>query len=148
MRSLWLAVFLLFAPIVAHAQSTPSPVSTWCASSAAGPWAPCSSAGGTPSSPSVTTQAPITYAAPGTTVAVSTASTSVISAGVYTKFFTVCTEQADVGNVWLNVSGGAAVVNSGIYVPAAGGCVSIPPPTAAVTGISDSGTSHLTIQGG
>jgi len=95
-----------------------------------------------------TTQAPITYATPGSTVAVATSSTAVISAGTYTKFFTVCTEQADVGNVWLNVSGGAAVVNTGIYVPAAGGCVSIPPPTAAVTGISDSGTSHLTIQGG
>jgi len=53
MRSLWIAVFLLFAPLAAHAQSTPNPVSTWCASSAAGPWTPCvGSGGGSPSSPS------------------------------------------------------------------------------------------------
>jgi len=90
----------------------------------------------------------IAYAAPGSTVSVTTASTSVLGAAAYTHTLTLCTEPADAGNVWLNLSGGAAVVNTGFYVPSAGGCVTIAPPTAAITGISDSGTSHLTVQGG
>jgi hypothetical protein len=90
----------------------------------------------------------ISYASPGTTVAVTTSSTAILGAAAYTHSLTLCTETTDSGNIYLNLNGGAAVVSSGMYIPALGGCVNILPPTAAIFGISDSGTSHVTIQGG
>ncbi len=90
----------------------------------------------------------ISYASPLTTISVTTSSTTILAAATYTKSLTLCTEIADAGNVWLNLNNGAAVVNSGMYIPAGGGCINLAPPTGAITGISDSGTSHATIQGG
>ena len=90
----------------------------------------------------------ITYAAPATPVSVTTASTLILAAAAYTHSLTLCTLPAATGNIWLNLAGGAAVASVGMYIPAAGGCVNISPPTAAVYGISDSGTVTVTIQGG
>ncbi len=91
---------------------------------------------------------PISYSAPAAPVSVTTSSTLILTAGAYTKFLTLCTTPATVGNVWLNLAGGTAVSGTGMYIPASGGCVTIPPPTAAIYGISDSGTATVTVQGG
>ena len=165
MRYLWALLF--FVPLFAHAQSSPPPYASYCSSSATGPWVPCPPAtGGSgtsnvniqqylgttvgPSNPiNVTsTPAPLAYASPLATVSVAITSTSILPAATYTHSLTLCTEIADVGNVWINLNGGAAVVSSGMYIPALGGCINIIPPTGAIFGISDSGTAHVTIQGG
>lgn len=104
--------------------------------------------GGSSGSPEPVTQAPITYAAPLALVSVSTSSTLILAAATYTKALTLCSTPTTVGNVWLNFAGAAAVSGTGIYIPANGGCVSVAPPTAAVYGISDSGTASVTGQGG
>ncbi len=90
----------------------------------------------------------LSYDSPLTTVSVTTASTTILAAATYTHSLTLCTEPTDVGNIWLNMNNGAAVVSTGMYIPSYGGCLNIAPPTGAITGISDSGTSHATIQGG
>jgi hypothetical protein len=90
----------------------------------------------------------ISYASPLATVTVTTASTAILAAATYSHSLTLCTETTDSGNIYLNLNGGAAVVSTGMYIPALGGCVNIVPPTAEIFGISDSGTSHVTIQGG
>lgn len=164
MRYLW--ALLVLIPFFAHAQSSPPPYASYCASAASGPWVPCPPAtGGSgtsnvniqqymgtavgPSNPINVTQTPtaLSYASPLATVTVTTASTSILAAATYTKSLTLCTQTTDAGNVWINLNGGAAIVSTGMYIPAAGGCINITPPTGAIFGISDSGTSHVTIQG-
>jgi len=90
----------------------------------------------------------ISYASPTTPASVTTSSTLILAAATYTHSLTLCTTIASAGNVWLQLNGGTAVVSTGMYIPANGGCVNITPPTAAIYGISDSGTSTVTIQGG
>ena len=89
----------------------------------------------------------VTYAAPATPVSVTTSSTLILAAGTYTHTLTLCTTSASAGNVWLNLSGAAAVLSTGMFIPAVLGCITIAPPTGAIYGISDSGTDTVTIQG-
>jgi len=89
----------------------------------------------------------LSYAAPATPVSVTTSSTLILAAGTYTHTLTLCTTSASAGNVWLNLSGAAAVVSTGMFIPATLGCITIAPPTGAIYGISDSGTDTVTIQG-
>src|SRR5271154_3738006 len=122
MRYLW--ALLSFIPLFAHAQSSPPPYASYCSSSATGPWVPCPPAtGGSgtsnvniqqylgatagPSNPiNVTsTPAPLAYASPLATVSVAITSTSILPAATYTHSLTLCTEIADVGNVWINLNG-------------------------------------------
>lgn len=90
----------------------------------------------------------ISYAPPAAPVSVTTSSTLILAAGVYSKFLALCTTPPTVVNVWLNLAGTQAILGAGIYIPASGGCVVIPPPTAAIYGISSSGTATVTVQGG
>ena len=100
------------------------------------------------SNPVPTYSSPLSYASPGANVSVLTSSTQITNAAAYTHTLTLCTTIATTGNVWLNLNGGAAVLSTGVYIPANGGCLTMPAPTAAVFGISDSGTAIVTVQGG
>jgi len=103
--------------------------------------------GSVTSTPGTTT---LSYASP-TSVSVPTSSTTILGSGTYTHFISLCTSPTSTGNVWLNLAGGAATTNVGISLAAGGGCevwTGTNMPTAAITGISDSGTNTVTIQGG
>ena len=126
---------------VQSAPGTPQTTAETIQGNASGIPVPVSIAGGSGS------QA-ITYASPGVTATVTVTSSVILGGGAYTHSLTMCTEIADVGNVWLNLNNANAVVNNGMYIPAAGGCVNIAPPVGNIHAISDSGTSHVTIQGG
>lgn len=82
-----------------------------------------------------------------------TTSGTLITAGQY-RLVKVCTLFSSTTNVWLNLAGGAAVVNSGLGIPAGGGCKTLgapdtPAPTSAVTAITDGVSGQtVTITGG
>lgn len=83
---------------------------------------------------------------------VTTASTPLLAAGSFTQAFQLQTQPGQTGNVYLNISGGAAVVGQGIVIPAGGGSQNfgpgnLPIPTGAIAAISDSGTVNVLIAG-
>ena len=67
---------------------------------------------------------------------------------------TFCTSLSSTANVWLNLTGGAAVAGQGTPVYGGGGCTSIgtatlPMPTSAVTAITDGAAAQtLSVSGG
>ena len=76
---------------------------------------------------------------------VGTSSGQLVASGVYTRALLIQTAPGSVGNVWLNVTGGPAVVSGGVCVFGGGGQVSfgglgMPVPTAAINAITDAGT--------
>ena len=78
-----------------------------------------------------------------------TTSGSLVTAGQFTRVLQIQTLPTSTTNVWLNITGGAATVNSGICVASGGGSVifggpALPMPTAAITAITD-GTSAQTV---
>lgn len=151
--SLWFVLCLLVS-ISAHAQpaapiqsSIPGYWSQTCANGAQWcviPYGPGGTSGGS---------VPLAYSTT-LTKSVATTSGTLISAGTYTRALQICTLPTSTTNIWLNASGGTAVVNEGIPVWAGGGCtnfgtVDLPMPTAAITAITDSGSSQsVTIGGG
>jgi hypothetical protein len=95
--------------------------------------------------------APLSYSA-STIASVTTSSGPLITAGAYTHSLTL-QDNSNLGNVWLNITCGTAVVGSGIVLPAGHGgfvfgSVSNPVPTACITAISDNGTASVSIAGG
>jgi hypothetical protein len=85
-------------------------------------------------------------------VEVSPAPTPLIAAGQFAKSVTFQTKPGETGNVYLNVSGGAASVGRGICITAGGGTQSFgtpdqPMPQAAISAISDSGSVAVMIAG-
>ena len=93
----------------------------------------------------------VAYASPLASVSVTTSSTQILGAGVYSRLI-LQTALSSTGNVCLNLAGGTAVAGQGICIAAGGGSVtfgnsSLPMPTGAIYGISDSGTTSVAIQG-
>lgn len=93
----------------------------------------------------------VTYAAPTTGTVTTTATLVAVPGAKVTK---ICnTTASSGGNIWLNPSGGTAVVGSGDEAQAGGGCVTY---TGAVvnangniiTGVSDSGSATYTVTKG
>ena len=117
---------------------------------AAGKSVACGTGSGGGSIPVVA--APLTYTA-STSASVATASGTLVTAGLYTRALQICTLPTSTTNVWLNVTGGAAAVSTGVLVYGGGGCVSFggiafPVPTAAITAITDSGSTQTVILAG
>lgn len=80
---------------------------------------------------------------------VGTSTTSIATAGQYARTLMIGTLPASTSNVWLNISGGNAVIGSGILVAAGGGSIDFggngtPMPTGAISGITD-GTSAQSV---
>ncbi len=96
---------------------------------------------------------PLTYIT-SASASVGTSSGQIAAAGVYTRTFQVCTLPTATTNVWINSTGAAAVVGSGIPVYFGGGCAffgpnGLPVPTAAITAITDGGIAQtVSITGG
>lgn len=88
------------------------------------------------------------------TASVGTASGSLVAAGVYSYKLQICTLNGSSSNVWLNVHGGTAVVQTGVPVWAGGGCTNfgtdaLPMPQSAINAITDSGSAQtVTLAGG
>jgi hypothetical protein len=68
---------------------------------------------------------------------------------------TLCTSLSSTANVWLNLTGGAAVAGQGTPVYGGGGCTSLggsaplPMPAGAVTAITDGASAQtLSVSGG
>lgn len=153
-----LVAFLVAVALPAAAQTTfPTPggqfvdgTQMMCQNSA-GKSVACGSASGGGSIPIVVN--PLAYTA-STSGSVATTSGTLVAAGTYTKVLQICTLPTSTTNVWLNVTGGSAVVSTGVPVYAGGGCANfgsaaLPVPTAAITAITDSGGSQtVTLAGG
>ena len=78
-----------------------------------------------------------------------TATTQIVAAGLAPRFLTIQTAPTSAGNLWLNPTGGAAVVGSGVFVASGGGSFTFPNGVAAaVNGISDNGTIAISGIGG
>lgn len=80
---------------------------------------------------------------------VGTTSTTLVAAGTYTSVLQIMTLPSSTANIWLNVSGGTAVVGKGLFVPFGGGSVNfgtaaLPMPTGAINAITD-GTSTVSV---
>jgi hypothetical protein len=59
----------------------------------------------------------------------------------------LCTLFSSTSNVWLNLTGGTAVMNAGLGIPAGGGCKTLgapdtPLPTGSVSAITDGAASQ------
>lgn len=79
------------------------------------------------------------------TATVGTSSTLLVAAGTIGRQLKFCALPSQTANVWLNLAGGPAVPNMGMPISAYGGCTDwMPPPTGAVSGVSD-GASPVTI---
>ena len=102
----------------------------------------------------VTTAAPTLAYGASTSVSVGITSGVIITAATYSTALMLCTLPASTSNVWLNLTGGAAVVGKGTPIAAGGGCATFGPgdqpvPTAAITAITDSGSPQsITLSGG
>jgi hypothetical protein len=87
-------------------------------------------------------------------ISVGTSSGQLIGAGAVLSKLMVCTLPASTTNVWLNLTGNAAIVGSGAIVYAAGGCTflggpALPLPTTAITAVTDGGNAqNITLTGG
>lgn len=88
------------------------------------------------------------------TVSVGTGSGVLAAAGLVDSFLSITTAPASAANIWLNPSGGAAVVGAGIPVFGGGGSVTFgrggqyPLPAGNLTAISDSGSVSVALSGG
>jgi hypothetical protein len=103
-----------------------------------------------PSHPLPVSQSAATYAAPNSSVAVTTSSTSVVSAGAYTRILILQSAPGSTGNIYLNLAGGAAISGTGVCISAGMSLVFgplFPMPTSAINAIADSGTITLLVQG-
>ena len=95
----------------------------------------------------------IAYSA-STSISVATTSGAFVAAGAYVHMLQVCTLPASTSNVWLNPTGGTAVVGSGVLVASAGKCVNfgttgLPMPIGAVTAITDNASAQsVAVTGG
>lgn len=95
---------------------------------------------------------PLTYN--GTiTATVSTSSQILIPAGLFQKVLQLCTLPGSSANVWLNPSGGTAVVNQGLPIRANFGCINfgsdiLPLPKGPITAITDGGSPQTVSLGG
>ena len=104
-------------------------------------------------SPTAVITAPMYYQVSGT-ASVGTTSTVIITAGQVGRAMKLCTLFNSTTNVWLNLTGGTAVPNAGLGIPAGGGCKTLgapdtPMPMSAVTAITDGTTAQiLTLAGG
>jgi hypothetical protein len=77
------------------------------------------------------------------------ATTQIVAAGLAPRFLTIQTAPTSAGNLWLNPTGGAAVVGAGVFVASGGGSFTFPNGVAAtVNGISDNGTIAINGIGG
>ena len=146
MRTL-LAALIALLPAAAWAQSTAMPVlpgfltTTGCKNGQSVCFVP--SAG------------PLAYSL-STSASVGTSSGTLLAAGAANRALLICTLPASSANVWLNLTGGAAVASAGVAVPGGGGCAllssggPLPLPAAtAITAITDGGSSQtVTISGG
>lgn len=88
-----------------------------------------------------------------TSVSVATTSTLLVPAAAYSSSLQVCTLPGSTTNVWLNASGGAATVDSGIPVFAGGGCTTfgtgaLPIPTGPIYAITDGGSAQTVVLSG
>jgi hypothetical protein len=89
-----------------------------------------------------------------TTIAVGTSSGLLFQPQSASRIIQICTQATSTADVWLNPTGGAAVVGSGVPVWAGGGCtnfgtVALPMPNAqtAITAISVSAQSVSLVGG-
>lgn len=78
---------------------------------------------------------------------VGTGSSTLVAAGTFARTLLISTLPTSTTNVWLNPSGGAAAVGSGLMVAAGGGSVVFgtqaqPMPTGNITAITDGGSSQ------
>jgi hypothetical protein len=84
-----------------------------------------------------TVDGPIAYAA-STNATAGTSSGTLVAAGAYQR--TLVLSNASTNAVWLNVTGGAAVIGSGLLLPASGqlvfGTQWLPIPTSTITAIA------------
>ena len=80
-------------------------------------------------------------------ISVGTTSTAVLAAGAATHTLTLY-NNGTTGNLWLNMTGGAAVVGAGMRIPAGSGYIWSSGVTAAINGISDAGTLSVSGSGG
>jgi hypothetical protein len=83
---------------------------------------------------------------------VTTSSAQLVAAAAYAKSLTL-QNTGTAGNVWINPTGGTAVVGSGYSVGPGGGSFTFgtngaPVPTGAIFAISDAGTNNVAIMGG
>jgi len=94
---------------------------------------------------------PLTYTI-SESIAVGTTSTQIVAAGFITESLILSLPSGGTANIYLNVTGGPAVIGTGIPIWAGegefvfGGAIAIP--TAAISAISDSGSVQLMIAGG
>ena len=87
------------------------------------------------------------------TASAGTTSGTLFTAGQFTKFLQICTQIGSTANVFLNVHGGAAVVNAGIPIKGGGGCVNfgtaaLPIPSGAIAAITDGGSPQSLLVAG
>lgn len=89
----------------------------------------------------------VNYLTPSTGSVTVSATVVSVPGGKVTK---VCnTTASGGGNIWLNPSGGTAVVGAGDEAAAGGGCVIYGTPLSfPITGVSDSGTATYTVTRG
>ena len=76
-----------------------------------------------------------------------------VAAGAVTRSLTITTPQAGSANVWLNVTGAAAVVGQGLVIWAGGSPITfggsdLPIPTAQISAISDGASVTVMLAGG
>lgn len=79
-------------------------------------------------------------------VSVTTSDTPIVATG-NNAVIILCNTGAS-GNVWLNLSGGTAVVGSGVPLPAGNQCMTIGPTSTGVHGIADAVTSSVAVTTG
>lgn len=88
-----------------------------------------------------------------TSALVTAASGVLVAAGAVTRSLTITTPQAGGANIWLNVTGGAAVVGQGLVIWAGGSPITfggseLPIPTAQISAISDGASVTVMLAGG
>jgi hypothetical protein len=93
----------------------------------------------------------LTYQAP-QVATVAPSSTSIVTAGAFVSLIVLHLSSPANATVWLNPSGGAAVVGQGIPLiagapPVTFGTPSLPLPTAAITAISEGVSQNVSIVG-
>jgi hypothetical protein len=99
------------------------------------------------------TASTMSYATSGT-ASVGTSSGTLVTSGTYSTNLLICTLPGSTTHVWLNLTGGTAVVNSGAEVPENGGCFPFTTggmhiPSSNITAITDSGSAQtVTVNGG
>lgn len=95
----------------------------------------------------VTTTPAATTPTISTSAVVGTTSAQLFAVAAITSSATVCTLPNSIANVWLNITGGAAVVGAGLPVFANGGCSPVSS-KLQVNAVSDNGQTTVTLAGG